>query len=172
MMTTPLKSVGTGLGLAVALATVAAAQPHIQNGNITTQPAGSPFAESFRTLVSSTAEVTWIAYAVPVIDRERVMCCFDSGTSSVNGVNVSGCCGLCRLENSSGTSISTRSEPTTRAGVIKLEGSDRMIVLFRVGERVVDRIRVFSEDCQLDAGGRPVRWLENVRPADSIALLE
>jgi len=173
MMTTPLKSVGTGLGLAVALATVAAAQqPHIQNGNITTQPAGSPFAESFRTLVSSTAEVTWIAYAVPVIDRERVMCCFDSGTSSVNGVNLSGCCDLCRLENSSGTSISTRPEPTTRAGVIKLEGSDRMIVLFRVAERVVDRIRVFSEDCQLDAGGRPVRWLENVRPADSIALLE
>jgi HEAT repeat protein len=100
------------------------------------------------------------------------MCCFDSGTSFGNGTNVSGCCGLCRLENSSGTSIATRSEPPPRAGVIKLEGSDQMIVLFRVAERAVDRIRVFSEDCQLDAGGRPVRWLENVRPADSIALLE
>ena len=47
-----------------------------------------------------------------------------------------------------------------------------MIVLFRVENRSLERIRVFSEDCQLDAGGRPVRWLENVRPADSIALLE
>ena len=47
-----------------------------------------------------------------------------------------------------------------------------MIVLYRVENRAVERIRVFSEDCQLDAGGRPVRWLENVGPADSIALLE
>jgi HEAT repeat protein len=47
-----------------------------------------------------------------------------------------------------------------------------MIVLYRVENRTVERIRVFSEDCQLDAGGRPVRWLDSVRPADSIALLE
>ena len=47
-----------------------------------------------------------------------------------------------------------------------------MVVLFRVAERAVDRIRVFSEDCELDAGGRTVTWLESVRPADSIALLE
>jgi HEAT repeat protein len=69
--------------------------------------------------------------------------------------------------------MSSRSDvPPTQAGVIKLEGSDRMMVLFRIADRAVDRVRVFSEDCQLDAGGRPVRWLENVRPADSIALLE
>jgi HEAT repeat protein len=68
--------------------------------------------------------------------------------------------------------MSPRSEVASPAGVIKLEGSDRMIVLYRVENRAVERIRVFSEDCQLDAGGRPVRWLDNVRPSDSIALLE
>ena len=47
-----------------------------------------------------------------------------------------------------------------------------MVVLFRVAERAVDRIRMFSEDCELDAGGRTITWLEAVRPADSIALLE
>jgi HEAT repeat protein len=31
---------------------------------------------------------------------------------------------------------------------------------------------MFSEDCELDAGGRPVHWLQDVRPAESIALLE
>src|SRR3954453_6119923 len=159
-MTTPFTGTGTGVAIALTLATaLAAQQPHIQNGTLTNQPAGAPFAQSFRSLVSATTEVTWIGYSVPVIDGERVMCCFDSGTLFGNGTNVSGCCGLCRLENSSGTSISTRSEPPPRAGVIKLEGSDRMIVLFRVAERTVDRIRVFSEDCQLDAGGRPVRWV-------------
>ena len=48
----------------------------------------------------------------------------------------------------------------------------RMVVLFRIAERKVDRIRVFSEDCELDAGGRPLIWLDGVRPADSVALLE
>ena len=173
-MSRPFKIIATALAFAATLGTVSAAQqPRIQNGAMTTQPAGSPFAQSFRSLVSATTDVTWIGYAVPVTDGERVMCCFNSGTSFVNGTSsdVSGCCGLCRLENS-GTSMSNRPQGPTPAGVIKLEGSDQMIVLFRVAERAVDRIRIFSEDCQLDAGGRPVRWLENVRPADSIALLE
>lgn len=174
-MTTSSKMIASSLALAVALATVVAAQqPRVQNGTVSTQPAGSPFVQSFRSLVSSASEVTWIAYAVPVTDGERVMCCFNSGTTYVEGtaMNVSGCCGLCRLENSSGTTMSTRAQPVSPAGVVKLEGSDRMIVMFRIENRAVERVRVFSEDCQLDAGGRPVRWLENVRPSDSIALLE
>ena len=81
------------------------------------------------------------------------------------------CCRACRLEPSAdGTSMATRDR--ARPGAVKLEGSDRMVVLFRVAERRVDRIRVFSEDCELDAGGRPVTWLDGVRPADSVALLE
>jgi hypothetical protein len=174
-MSTRFKVIMAGLGVAVALVTVVAAQqPRIQNGAVTTQPAGPSFVQSFRSLVSATTDATWVGYAVPVIDGERVMCCFNGGTSFVNGTvsDASGCCGLCRLENSSGTTMSTRSQAPTPAGVIKLEGSDQMIVLFRIADRAVERVRTFSEDCQLDAGGRPVRWLENVRPADSIALLE
>ncbi len=174
-MSMPFKFIATALTVAATVGTVSTAQqPRIQNGTVTTQQAASPFAQSFRSLVSSTSDAEWIGYAVPVIDGQRVMCCFNSGTSFVNGTtsDVSGCCGLCRLEHSTGTSMSTRPQGPTAAGVIKLEGADQMIVLFRVAERAVDRIRVFSEDCQLDAGGRPVRWLENVRPAESIALLE
>jgi hypothetical protein len=174
-MSTPFKVIVTGLAVAVAFATVVAAQqPRIQNGAVTAQPAGSSLTQSFRSLVSSTTDVTWIGYSVPVTDGERVMCCFNGGTSFVNGTtsDASGCCGLCRLENSSGTTMSTRSQASLPAGVIKLEGSDQMIVLFRITDRAVERIRVFSEDCPLDAGGRPVRWFDNVRPADSIALLE
>ena len=167
------KLVGSGLLTAVALAAgVAAQQPRIENGTVTAQPAGTPFAASFRALVSAQAGIAWVGYAVPVLDRERTMCCFDSGVMSARGA-ATGCCGACRLENSSGTSLSTRNPPvTTASGAVKLEGSDRMVVLFRVVEQKLDRVRVFSEDCQLDAGGRPVLWLENVGPADSIALLE
>ena len=123
-MSTRFKVIMAGLGVAVAFATVVAAQqPRIQNGAVTTQPAGSPFAQSFRSRVSSTTDAAWIGYAVPVADGERVMCCFNGGTSFVNGTvsDASGCCGLCRLENSSGTTMSSRSQTATPAGVIKLE---------------------------------------------------
>ena len=59
-----------------------------------------------------------------------------------------------------------------QATSVKLEGSGQMTVLLRISERQVERVRVFSEDCQLDAGGRQVFWLDNVRPPDSIAYLE
>jgi hypothetical protein len=172
-MSTPFTLIASGLLSAVALAAGAAAQqPRIENGTVTPQPAGSPFPASFRTLVSSQAGIAWIGYAVPVLDRDRTMCCFESADTAVRG-SASGCCGGCRLENSSGTSYSTRSAPpTTASGTVKLEGPDRMVVLVRVAGQKIDRVRVFSEDCRLDAGGRPVQWLENVRPAESIALLE
>lgn len=179
-MPKPHRIVGSTLVAATSLAVavvIAAQQPRITNGRITAQPAGSPFAQSFRSLVSSQADVAWLGYEVPVVDSERIMCCFSGDTTWVNGNVVSsdgnGCCRACRLEPSAdGTSMATRAPAETGARAIRLEPSDRMVVLFRIAARVVDRIRVFSEDCELDAGGRTVTWLEGVRAADSVALLE
>ena len=158
------------------LATAASAQPpRLTNGKVTTQAAGSPLSQSFRTLVGAQPDVAWIGYSVPVVDGERTMCCFDSnsGTTFVNGVsNGRYCCGACRLEPSGTETANRTAQPTAPAGPIKLEASSGMVVLFRIAERKVDRIRVFSEDCELDAGGRPVIWLDGVRPADSVTLLE
>jgi hypothetical protein len=173
--------ISSSLTAVVALAAaVAAQQPRITNARMTSQPAGSPFAQSFRTLVSSQVDVMWIGYTVPAVSGERVMCCFSSGTTWINGDVVMGdrsnCCGACRLEQTSQSTVSQSGAPSTggqaTAGPIKLEGSDRMVVLYRVVDRRVERIRIFSEDCQLDAGGRPVQWLDSVRASDSVGLLE
>jgi HEAT repeat protein len=175
-MPKPCSLIAASLGLAAALAVVAAAQqPRIANAQLRSQPAGTPVGQSFRALVASQADTAWIGYTVPVVDSERIMCCFDSGTTWVNGAVVSadgkGCCGVCRLEpTADGSSMGTRSPAA--GGAVRLAGSDRMVVLFRVVNRAVDRIRVFSEDCALDAGGRPVVWLDGVQSADSVALLE
>jgi hypothetical protein len=158
---------------------VAAQQPRITNAKVASQPAGSLLAQSFRTLVASQTEPAWIGYTVPVVDSQRVMCCFNGDASwNTGGVTMSdgsSCCRACRLEPAAdGTSMTTRSAAPgqSQPGVVRLEGSERMVVLFRIAERAVDRIRVFSEDCELDAGGRTVTWLEGVRPSESIALLE
>jgi HEAT repeat protein len=140
----------------------AAGQPRITNGRMTSQPVGSSLAETVRGLAAAQTDVVWIGYSIPAVDGERVMCCFDSNST---------CCASCRLDPSSSTSMTMRSQPA-QGGVVKLEGSGQMSVLLRVNARRVERVRVFSEDCAIDAGGRSVVWLENVRPADSVSYLE
>jgi HEAT repeats len=177
-MSKAFATIAATLTTAAALAAVVAAQqPHIGNGRITTQ-AATALQQTFNAAVGAQADVAWIGYAVPVVDGERTMCCFSSGTTWIDGNRVtsdgSACCGMCGLEPSVGggnTSMSNRSQ-VPPAGPIKLEGADQVVVLFRVVARQVERVRVFSEDCQLDAGGREVVWLTGVRPADSVALLE
>jgi HEAT repeat protein len=152
-------------------------QPRIVNGKVAAQTAAGPFAQSFRALVAAQSDVAWIGYTVPIVDGERVMCCFDGDTNFVNGTVASSarsCCRACRLEPAAdGTSMARRAPgPATGQGVVQLERSDRFVVLFRILNKEIERVRVFSEDCELDAGGRSIAWMENVRPADSIALLE
>ncbi len=144
------------------------------DGPVQTRPAGADFAAGFRALVDAQTDAAWFGYTVPAVDPERVMCCFDSGTwisGSIVTADGAACCGACRLERpAEGTSMTRTPAPST--GVVRLERSPLMAVLFRVVNRRVDIVRVFSQDCQLDAGGRAVTWIEGVRPADSVALLE
>ena len=160
------------LAVAVISVTAVAAQqqPRIANGRVATQDAGASFVQSFKTLVSAQADVTWIGYSVPVVDGERTMCCSGSGDGYINGGR-GDCCATCRLEATERSSQSS-APPSQPAQPIKLEGPDHMAVLLRVAERQVERIRIFSPDCALDAGGRNVIWLNGVRPADSITMLE
>jgi hypothetical protein len=162
------------LMVAAAAVIVSAQQPRISNGQVTTQAAGTPFVQSFQSIVASEPNVVWIGYQVPAVRREGVMCCVSSGNTWVSGTIVtsdgSACCSACRIEP--GPSKTEASATPSAPGPVKLEGPDTLLVLFRVENRGVERIRMFSEGCELDAGGRPVRWLENVRPADSVALLE
>jgi HEAT repeat protein len=162
----------------VTAVTLAAQQPRIINGKMTSQAAGASFVQSFRSLVAAQRDVAWIGYAVPVKNRDSVMCCFWSGSSFISGnVSFSGggnwqaaVCGLEPMQEAD----RRRAAPvgSAQGGPVKLEGSERMVVLVRAAEGQVDRIRTYSEECELDAGGRPVIWLEGVRPADSLALLE
>ena len=153
-------------------------QPRIINGRVAAQGAGS-LAQTFKSLVAAQPEIAWIGYSVPVDDRDRTMCCFSSvdGTTWVSGTVSSSmqCCGACRIEPASDAAAAVRQpppQPTTPPASVKLEGSERAVILFRIADRKVERIRMFSEDCELDAGGRPVYWLQDVRPAESVALLE
>ncbi len=169
----------SGLTACVLLAAaVAAQQPRITNGQVAARPAAPGLAQTFKSLVAAQADVAWIGYAVPVKDRDRTMCCWSNvnGTNYISGSMTAGeapCCGSCRIEpaNTEGGVQAPAAASSKPQGPVKLEGAERMVVLFRVAGREIERIRTFSEDCELDAGGRPVHWLENVAPAESVTLL-
>jgi hypothetical protein len=56
-------------------------------------------------------------------------------------------------------------------GVVHLEPPDHAVVLIRVEGAEIQRIRLLSPDCEIDAGNLPVHWLNDVKPAESVAYL-
>jgi HEAT repeats len=144
--------------------------PQILNGRLDTQAAGSNLAATFQRLVAAQTEPAWIGYSVPTLrgsgsDRQ---CCGDTWIS--DGVVIRNgriaTCGLEPADRSARTG-----EPPRVQSPVRLEGPESMVVLYRVEERAVQKVRIFSPDCELDAGGRAIHWLEGVAPADSVKLL-
>ena len=84
------------------------------------------------------------------------MCCWND---SVRG---------CFLEPSS----NDRTIVVSNNQIVKLEGPTQLVVLYRVENRQVGKVRSFSPECELDAGGLPFIWLTGVNAAESVKLLE
>ncbi len=134
--------------------------PRIIIGRLAPQAAGQGLDRTFRGLVAAQTEPAWIGYAVPIIAGDRTMCCYGHGWIT-----------SCGLEPSDTRTRIQDQSRTANAGPVRLEGPESMIVLFRVEDKTVQKIRTFTPDCELDAGGRTIHWLEGVAPADSVALL-
>jgi len=77
----------------------------------------------------------------------------------------------CGLEPSTTTNRPPADQAVQMQSPVRLEGPDTLVVLYRVEEKAVQKIRIFSPDCELDAGGRTIQWLEGVTGADSVKLL-
>jgi len=140
----------------VAAAALEAQQPRLLNARLETRQAGAGLEKEFQSIVQSHADPAWIGYAVKATPGEHNSCCYSSDR----------CCGGCALE---GGRVS--GQPVTGPNPVRLEGPGYIVVLFRVAARSIDKIRTYSPDCELDAGGLPFFWLTDVRPAESVALL-
>jgi len=139
--------------------------PRVSNAKMETRSAAAGLAPSFQSIVAGQASPAWVGYAVPSVSGDRQICCFDSFATNFDGNNG---CGICRLEKSSGEITMNNRDS---GGTVKLEGSRNIFVLFRVSDKRVEKIRMFSDDCQFDAGGLPLIWLTGAPAAESVALL-
>lgn len=130
----------------LALALPLAGQPKLLiNAKPDTQSAASGLEPAFRALLSVQPQPAWIGYSVPAVHTYGLGCEY---VSHDNG-----------MPDGPG------------AGTVHLEPPDHAIVLFRVVNNAVERIRSLSPNCEIDAGDVPFHWLNDVQPAQSVALL-
>ena len=113
--------------------------PRLSNGRIETH-ATTNLARDLPALAATLAEPMWIGYAQPLIDGDHQMCDYWNN----------------------GTRYTQSTDP------IRLEPADFFFVMFRVEEKQITRIRTYSANCPLDAGGKAVHWFTNVSVSDSV----
>jgi HEAT repeat protein len=148
----------------VSFAAAAAAQGRFTNARTETQSAAQGVERAVQG-VAARGTATWVGYRVPMVNGPRQMCCFDTIGP---GDTLSG--GMCRLEGGGGVSMST-GDTDTRGGRIVLEAPTEFLILARVERGVVQRVRSFTPDCSVDAGGMPVVWLTDATADSSVAWL-
>jgi len=142
----------------------AAAQGRISNSQSTTASAATGLDGVVRR-VGSSAAATWIGYRAPMVAGQRQMCCYDTIADATFPA------GMCRLESGSGVSMSTGDLRDRNGTRIALEPATEFLVLARLEGGAVVRLRTFTPDCDVDAGGMPVVWLTDVKPDDSVGWL-
>jgi hypothetical protein len=129
--------------LLMASALALAAQPKLLvNAQVDTRSAEAGLEPAFRALLAAQPQPAWIGYSVPAVRAWGLGCEY------------------------------VRDGGSTASGIVHLEPPDHMLVLMRIEAGAVERVRALSADCEVDAGGIPVHWLNDVQPAQSVALLE
>ena len=146
------------------IAAPALAQGRIGNAKIDTRSASQGLEREVRG-AAARGGVTWIGYRLPMVAGPRQMCCFDT----ISDTSFSG--GLCRLESGGGVSMSTGDGRDRNGSRVTLEPATEFLVLARLEHGRVNRVRTFTPDCDVDAAGMPLVWLNDVKPDESVAWL-
>jgi len=131
------------LALLLAASPVWAQTPRLSNGRLESHTTAN-IARDLPALAATLAEPTWIGYTQPLIDGNHEMCDYWNN----------------------GNRFTQSTDP------IRLEPADFFFVMFRIEEKQITRIRNYSQNCPLDAGGKAVHWFTNVPVNDSVNYLK
>ena len=147
--------------LAVALAPAAsAAPPRLVHARVESRTAAAGLESTVRDWARAQAEPAWLGYEVAAAGHHE-MCCFDSFDDA--GTAQGG--GGCRIEQHG--SFGSRG-PGERLAFVD---DQTAIVLLRAEQGRIGRLRVVSRGCGIDAGGRALTWIDDVKPAESLRVL-
>jgi HEAT repeat protein/PBS lyase HEAT-like repeat-containing protein len=144
--------------LGLAASTLAAQSPPIANARLETASAASGL-EAAVSQAGRGNEAVWAAWSVPMIPKQRFLCCLgQKGRNHEDWTRTT-----CHLEEKNQSWGSTDDE--------KVISDQDLLVLARVENRQIGKVRTFSATCQIDADGRRVVWFGAVKPEESVSLL-
>jgi len=143
------------LGCCLVAGSASAQQPVTVNATVVPRSGQGDLQQTFSAILREQDDAAWVGYTVPAA----------RGGASASGND--DWSERCRLEPST-SGVTGRAGPT---GPVKLEPSPSVMVLFRLQSHQVQKIRTYPGDCQIDAGGLALVWLDAVVPAQSVALL-
>ncbi|MGE0362680.1 MAG: HEAT repeat domain-containing protein [Vicinamibacterales bacterium] len=130
------------LCLIAAPAGVAGQPARLGNGPVTTQALTGSLDQAIERARSAGGDARWLGFEIPTVPGDRWMCDWNEWTR--------------------------QQPPATSA---RLEPAEMAYVFVRLEANRIDRVRLFSPGCAIDAAGRPVTWLTGVPPAESVRSL-
>jgi hypothetical protein len=148
--------------------------PRIENAKLEKRNVAGTLAVTMADLEKNATSPLWVGYGVGAVAGQHTICCGNYNDSSAQW------CGQCALETDGERWKGTKSgngadHKDSGSGAnqiaVKLEGGQRLVVLYRLQDKHLTRVKVASEDCVLDGGGLPFIWLTEVKPAESVAFL-
>lgn len=147
------------VGLLALSSLASAGPPDIVNAEVVIEPAGASLSSSVGDLLNQATEARWIAWSAPAVEGHRYLCCWGRGDKLSRR-------GACSLESRDRHFVMSDGHDFDRPPEIR-----EIVVLVRAEGNGVEEVRVYSETCQLDAGGRTVIWLESADADQSVAWL-
>jgi hypothetical protein len=123
-----------------------AQQPQIQNAQVETRAFQGSLEGQLRQFGAGSY---WVGYAEPIIPGRHGDMCWNNGNNG-NG----------------------NDQQHAPGAPVRLEGQTSLVVLIRMENGKVDRLRVTSPDCLLDGGALPFYWLTGVPPDSSVNWLK
>lgn len=141
------------LGLVAAVALPLPAVQGLRDARVEERTAGGIEA-ALRDALRAQPGPTWIAWAVPQAGR-RSLCCHDWPRRVKGG---------CPLEEDRGFGSSDEGRAEEAAVPI-------LQVFLKVADGRVERVKAFSDDCAVEAGGRTVVVVKDPRPKESLEVL-
>jgi hypothetical protein len=148
----------TLLMLALVTGLSAAQAPVVQNGQIETRRGTIASAIA----AASQTDATWLAWRVPMVAGDRELCStWVNDRERFRGA----------VLDAPRTSVN-RPPQQTPAPTVNLSAGTNLIILLRVVEGRLERLRTVADDCPIDANGQTLRWLSDVTAAESLAYLE
>ena len=138
----------TAAAILLGATSLSAQQPTIVHGQTTTESVDHGLAAALDS-VKGKDGATWVGYSIPVVSK------FSSGWNSSH---------VEYLEGNNGDTEGDHSQENSRS-------SDHAVILLRIADKVVMKLRVESPERDLDAGGLRFVWLNGVNPDDSVRVL-